>query len=457
MVKWIKRGTVALLLLVALAVLGAWWLMRGSLPALGGDLDLNGLAAPVTVQRDALGVVTIEAANESDAMRALGYVHAQERFFEMDLMRRTAAGELAELFGPRAVDTDKRRRVHRMRARVTRDLDAVAGDRLPVLQAYTDGVNAGLADLKTKPWPYLLLQAKPEPWQLEDTPLVGYAMYFDLHDADNARELGLWRIKPHVPPALFKLLRHDGSSWDAPMAGTARGDAMLPDAAQLDLRKLPTVATRGAAQLPAPMELGSNNFAVAGSLTRDGRAIVANDMHLTLRAPNIWFRVQLRYPDPRAPQGRVDIGGFTLPGLPLIVVGSNGHVAWSFTNSYGDWLDWQLQPACPAPATRGGDCPGITVATERIDVAGASPTPFKVEETTWGPIIHRNRDGSALALRWTAHLPRSLSLDLGDFAWVASLDTAVDAADRVAIPGQNLVLADRHGRIAWRLLGPMPD
>src|SRR5688572_11379364 len=110
MATWIKRGAVALVLLVMVLALTAWWLMRGSLPDLDGELDLKGLSAPVTVQRDVRGVVTIDAANERDAMRALGYVHAQERYFEMDLMRRTAAGELAELFGPRAIDTDKQHR-----------------------------------------------------------------------------------------------------------------------------------------------------------------------------------------------------------------------------------------------------------------------------------------------------------------------------------------------------------
>jgi penicillin amidase len=123
--------------------------------------------------------------------------------------------------------------------------------------------------------------------------------------------------------------------------------------------------------LQARPELGSNNFAVSGALTKDGRAIVANDMHLTLRAPNIWFRAQLRYADARAPGGRVDVGGFTLPGLPLVVVGSNGHVAWGFTNSYGDWLDWQSVLPCPTAAR----CAGMTTHRERIDVAGGERSP----------------------------------------------------------------------------------
>src|SRR5688572_32873056 len=113
MAKWIKRGLLALVVLVLAAMLAGWWLMRGSLPRLEGELALSGLAAPVTVERDERGVVTVQAANEADAMRALGYVHAQERYFEMDLLRRTAAGELAALFGPLAVDTDRKHRVHR--------------------------------------------------------------------------------------------------------------------------------------------------------------------------------------------------------------------------------------------------------------------------------------------------------------------------------------------------------
>ena len=225
MSKWIKRSLLALLLVLLALFVTVWWLLRGSLPPLQGELVLPGLSAPVTIDRDALGVVTIDAANENDAMRALGYVHAQERYFEMDLLRRTAAGELAELFGPVAIDTDKEHRVHRMRARVTRSLNSILGDKRPLAQAYVDGVNAGLRSLRTRPWPYLLLRKQPAPWRLEDSALTGYAMYFDLQDADNTRELALWKLRPHLPASLYALLARDGTSWDAPLIGTPRGDA----------------------------------------------------------------------------------------------------------------------------------------------------------------------------------------------------------------------------------------
>ncbi|GAB3749502.1 penicillin acylase family protein [Lysobacter olei] len=455
MMKWVVRGFLIVVSAATLLLVLAWALLRGSLPRLEGDLALAGLSAPTTVQRDALGTVTIDAANEADAMRALGYVHAQERYFEMDLMRRTSAGELADLFGPRAVKLDKSRRVHRMRARVQRDLAIIAGDKRDVLQAYVEGVNAGVSALRARPWPYFLLRTQPTAWRAEDSALTGYAMYFDLHDDSNARELALWRLQARVPAPLFNLLAYDGSRWDAPVAGASRGDARLPSASELNLRALPGLVSSPTRPLDEPAATGSNNFAVAGALTRDGRAIVADDMHLGLRAPNLWFRARLRYADAKAPGGRVDVTGFTLPGLPTVVVGSNGHVAWGFTNGYGDWLDWRRERPCRTGSSV-HPCDPIASHVETIAVAGGDPVRFTVEESDWGPILHREPDGSALALRWTAHLPGALNFGLSHFARAGSLDQALAFADTAAVPGQNLVIGDRDGRIAWRMLGPMP-
>lgn len=445
--RLVLRSLGVLLALALLAVLAGWWAMRGSLASLDGELALPGLSAPVTVERDALGSATIHATNETDAARALGYVHAQERFFEMDLLRRSAAGELSELFGAIAVDRDKAVRVHRMRARVHASLAEIAGDRLPLLQAYTDGVNAGLKALRAKPWPYLLLRTQPQPWQPEDTGLAGYAMFFDLQDESNSRELALQRIQHVVPPALYALIAHDGSAWDAPISGRVHGDAVLPTAAELDLRRLPTPPEEqphGDAEPAAP---GSNNFAVDGTLTADGRAILANDMHLQLRAPNLWFRARLVYPDAKAPGGQVDVAGFTLPGTPLVVVGSNRHVAWGFTNSYGDWADW-VRPATGA-ATH--------TVHERIRVKGGDDIDLTVEETPWGPVTGHDAEGKPLALYWIAHQPGSLTLGLAEFARARDVDQALAMSRAVGIPEQNLLLADEHGAIAWKLTGRIPQ
>ncbi|WNH49956.1 penicillin acylase family protein [Stenotrophomonas aracearum] len=446
--RWLKRllWACAVLGAIALVVIGvAWTLLRGSLAPLDGDTPLAGLQAPVSIQRDALGVVTIDAASQADAMRALGMVHAQERYFEMDLMRRAAAGELSELFGAPAVDVDKRMRVHRLRARTDAHLADALGDQAEVLQAYVDGVNQGVGALRVRPWPYLLLRQQPAAWTRTDSILTGLAMYADLQDPANQNELAMRRIREVAPPALYALLSHDGSEWDAPLFGDARGNAVLPGKDVLDLRS----DTAAPAPVPAEADVhGSNNFAVAGALTADGRAIVADDMHLGLRAPSLWFRVRLRYPDALATGGKVDVSGFSLPGLPAVVVGSNAHVAWGFTNSYIDTADFR-----PVAANE----PGVTVHEEPIRVANAPEVRFRVRETAWGPILHERPDGSGEALRWTAQLPGAVRLDFADMARAGDLDDALKIADRAGIPTQNLVLADSHGRIAWRLLGARPD
>jgi len=447
--RWLKRllWAGAVLAVIAVIAIGVTWgLLRGSLATLDGERPLAGLHAPVSIQRDALGVVTIDAASQADAMRALGMVHAQERYFEMDLMRRAAAGELAALFGPAAVDVDKRMRVHRLRARTDAHLAEAMGDQADVLQAYVDGVNQGVGALRVRPWPYLLLRQQPAAWSRTDSILTGLAMYADLQDPTNENELAMRRIRSAVPPALYALLSHDGSEWDAPLFGDARGNAVLPAADALDLRSAPHPT--GSAPRAEPDVHGSNNFAVAGALTADGRAILADDMHLGLRAPSLWFRVRLRYPDAQAAGGTVDVSGFSLPGLPAIVVGSNGHVAWGFTNSYIDTADFR-------PVASGA--PGVSVHEERIRVANAPDVRFALRETAWGPILHQRADGSGEALRWTAQLPGAVRMDFADMARATDLDDALKIADRAGIPTQNLLLADSHGRIAWQLLGARPD
>ncbi|MEO7251128.1 MAG: penicillin acylase family protein, partial [Arenimonas sp.] len=285
-------------------------------------------------------------------------------------------------------------------------------------------------------------------------------MFFDLQDESNSRELALWKIRQYLPPALYRLVAADGTEWDAPLFGASRGNVTLPGPGEINLQRLPAPEHKFTSAEAEPAAPGSNNFAVAGVATADGRAIVANDMHLTLRAPNLWFRARLQYPDPSAPNGRVDVSGFTLPGIPAVVVGSNTHVAWGFTNSYGDWLDFYRVRWTDAARTRyrtpGGDAAATTYA-ERIRVKGAADVVLNVRETQWGPVTQELPNGESLALRWSAHRPGAVNLGLVGMASARDLDDALRVAGGIGIPAQNMLLADAHGRIAWRLTARMPN
>ena len=459
---------VALVGLTCLLLVAAILLLRGSLAQLDGTATLPGLQAQVTIDRDALGVVDILAENETDALRALGFVHAQERYFEMDLLRRTAAGELAALFGPVAVEADRVRRQHRIRSRAVALVESLPPATRARLVAYSEGVNAGLDALSVRPWPYLLLRQPVQPWRAEDSALVVYAMFFDLNDSSNRRDLDRQRMREALPPALYDVLDRRGSDWDAPIAGESFGDATIPPPEAVT--GLPSPSHRPIASMPAgsietsTIEIdtlpGSNNWAVAGTLTADGRAILANDMHLRQRVPAIWFRARLRYPDPEAPDGRIDATGATLPGAPALVVGSNGRVAWGFTNSYGDWLDWFEVTWADAERTRYHTPEGladIQLHPETIAVAGAEPIRIEVRETRWGPILHDLDDRHSLALAWTAHRPGGLDFTLTELIRARDLDQAMAIANRAGIPPQNFVAADQAGRIGWTLMGRIPN
>jgi len=460
-------------LLLSLALIAAWFLVRANLPQLEGEARIEGLSAPVQVERDALGVVTLRAASRSDALRALGFVHAQERYFEMDLARRSAAGELAAIFGALALPRDRANRAHRLRSRMMAELEHGPADQREQLQAYVAGVNAGLEALDSRPWAYWLLRAQPDPWREEDSLLAGLAMFFDLQDSQNRRELGLLQLRAHRPDALVDLLAAPGSAHDAPLFGDAldtiaparllaafAGEAGAADSA--DRASDPTAAEPDSppGNDPEPPSPGSNNFAVAGALTTDGRALVADDMHLGLRAPGVWFRVRLVYPDAQAPGGQVDATGVSLPGVPALVVGSTGHVAWGFTNSYGDWHDWVQVDFTDDSHTRYRTPEGeeaLQIHREVLAVHGGEPETLEVRETRWGPLLAKTPDGTELALRWTAHRPGAIDLGMAELLRAADIEQALALAQRSGTPVQNFVAGDSSGRIGWTLMGRIPQ
>jgi penicillin amidase len=455
--RWAYR-LLLMLVVVALLVAGAAWLaLRGSVPQYSGTAHLSGLTAPVTIERDALGSVTVRADSHRDLVRALGYVHAQERFFEMDLLRRHAAGELAELFGPAALATDRKVRVHRMRARASAALEQLPPGQQLLLAAYRDGVNSGLDDLASNPFPYLLVRTSPRAWRSEDSLLVVSAMFFTLNDADNRRELALSTMRAALPASAYEFLSAQGGEWDAPLAGGALRWPQPPPPDELDLRKLAPSLMRDTEEYNGYLP-GSNSFAVDGTLT-GGAALVGNDMHLGLRVPNIWFRTRLVYPDPRRPGSVIDVGGASLPGTPAITVGSNRKIAWSFTNSYGDFMDWVRVTLHPADSFRyrsGKVWKPLSIHREVLHVRDAPDEMLDVYETEWGPITAADHDGVPLSLAWTAHRLGSVNMELAFLEQAETVEHAIAIAQKSGMPPQNFIAGDLTGRIAWTIAGRIP-
>ncbi|MGH8147378.1 MAG: penicillin acylase family protein, partial [Rhodanobacteraceae bacterium] len=312
--RWLRRTLIALIVVIVIVFAIGWRLLAGSRPQADGSVTVKGLSSPVSITRDADGVPTITAQNRRDLAWALGFVHGQERFFQMDLQRRDAAGELSGLVGKAALKVDEGHRQHRFRALAKRELALLPPRQRSLIDAYTTGVNAGLAHLSVRPWEYLLLGVKPKPWTDIDSLLTIDAMYLDLNqNGDDKRELNIARLRAVLPKSLTDFLLAPSSRWEAPMQGAASAAVPVPGANVFDLRAeaSPKVAlARGALAVQASDRaahgIGSNGFAVAGALTGGG-ALLANDPHLHLRVPNIWYRAQLRYPDPSDPKKMIDL------------------------------------------------------------------------------------------------------------------------------------------------------
>ncbi len=451
------RLLLLVLSLAALAVLAtavwAWRKVEASLPPLDGELALPGLAAPASLARDAQGVATVRAENRVDVARVLGFAHGQDRFFQMDLTRRSASGELAELVGEAAVPRDRNARLH--------DFVRLAGEvltRLPpedrdLLEAYAAGVNAGLASLRERPFEYLLLRREPRPWTPVDSLLVNYAMALDLQDENGHRELCLATVRDVLGTQMLEFFAPVYTPGDAPLDGSSSPPPAVPGPRVFDLRIPEPPGPAPAPEGDPAFKPGSNSFGLAGGRTAGGGALLANDMHLGHAVPNIWYRATLAWP------GHA-VTGVTLPGAPFMVAGSNGHVAWGFTNSYadtGDLVPIDVVSDAPDLFYIVGRTPTeFEVRGSRIDVRGGDPVDLEARWTVWGPLVGTNARGRPLAHKWIMHDPEAVNLELRALETARSVDEGIAIAHRSGLPTQNILLADRSGHLAWTLAGRLP-
>jgi penicillin amidase len=454
--SWTLYTVAGLLVAMLLAGLSGWLFLRASLAQLDGERRAPGLHGPVTVARDERGVPMVSGRDRQDIAYAIGFVHAQERFFQMDLLRRTGAGELAELFGPRALPLDRAHRLHRFRARAEQRVAMLEPDERAFLERYVAGVNAGLDALGARPFEYALTGTSPRRWSAADSLLVVWAMYFDLQGNQEPRELARGWLREHAAPAQLAFLLPEASEWDVPLDAAP----LAPPATPIPAKAPAWWGTPGlpGAQLALANfadSVGSNNYALAGSRTDSGAAIVSDDMHLGLQLPNTWYRLALRVGEGKAAHRVV---GVTLPGAPpLVIAGSNGHVAWAYTNSYGDYFDLVALGADaghPGQVRTPSGRETPVAHPERILVKGAPADTLVVRETALGPL--REAGGRLYALHWIAHDPASVNLNHLKLESATTLDQALAIANTDGIPAQNFVGGDDRGNIGWTIAGILP-
>lgn len=454
--------------LVLLAVVAGGWFyfrLRASLPLLDGASTVAGLTAPVKVERDALGMPTLHGQTRADISRALGWLHAQERFFQMDLLRRSSAGELAELFGAMAVPRDRANRMHGFRALAQTVLAKLPADQRAQVDAYTAGVNAGLAALREKPFEYLVLRTEPRPWRAEDSLLVVYSMTIDLQDPQARHEQTLMVLRDTLGPEAVAFFAPAMTPADAALDGTTALLAPMPGPALIDLRKRPKPpVTFAPASLPDDLHFpfpardpesvrGSNAFALSGAHTASSVALLASDPHLDHAVPNIWYRVSLEWPGHQ-------LTGVTLPGTFAVVIGSNRHIAWGLTDAYadtGDLIVLQTSGTSRLYTAPGHDeLVSLETRHETILVKGADPVTADYEWSIWGPVVTTNEKKRPVVHRWVAHDPAATNFTFNVLEDATTVAEAVAIAHRSGMPANNFIVADTAGDIAWTIAGALP-
>ena len=461
--RWLRRGILTVLLLVLLLAAAAAIYAWRALPQTSGTIALPGVHGAVRIERDADGIPTIHAASADDAMFGLGFVHAQDRLWQLETHRRIAAGRLAEAFGPGALDADRFLRALGVHRAAEAQWAKATGEARAAILAYTAGINAYLDHaMRARPPEFVILGLAPEHWQPADSLGWLIMMAWDL-GGNWTSELLRMRLAQKLPvERIDELLPPYPGEKPLPTADYAALLKQWQVAASLDGRRLASIER--AAPESGLDGVGSNNWVVAGSHTVSGKPLLANDPHLKLSAPALWYFARIDAPGLKE-------AGATMPGLPLVVLGQNEHVAWGFTNTGPDVQDLYLERIKTDDPTLYQTPDGwapFESATETIKVKGAADVTMTVRRTRHGPVISDAgvADGLtgpadaptyAIAMRWTA-----LDPDTGTLRASLAMNRARSATEFVAAsagyvaPMQNMVVADRDGHIAEVSAGRVP-
>ena len=459
--RWLKRGALTVAVLAALGAAAAAWHVHQKLPQRDGELQLSGLSAPVTVRYDEWGVPHIDARNEDDLYRALGYLHAQDRLFQMEMLRRLARGELAEVLGPKLVDTDRLFRALGIRQRADELAAASAAitaqpGATRALYAYLDGVNQYQA---TRPAPleFEVLGIPKRPFTAADTySIAGYLAYS--FAAAFRTEPALTAVRDQLGPdylRIFDLDWHPSGVLEPQALDAPRG--RFPDVAPM-LARLAAVGDQAAALAGLPQFEGSNAWVVSGSRTVSGKPLLAGDPHIAYSAPAVWWEAHLRTP-------QFELYGHHLALNPMALLGHNRRFGWSLTMFQNDDVDLIAEKVNPANANEvwyQGRWVAMTARQETLKVKGQPDQVLTLRRSPHGPIVNDALPGDRrerpLAIWWGFLETENPVLDgFYRLGRADTLDRARDAASLVHAPGLNIVWANASGDIAWWAAAKLPQ
>lgn len=442
-------------LFIGLPLLFVIGLLTLSLAKRQGQVELKGLQKAVQVQFDAYSNASIFARNKADAYYALGYITANERMFQMDMMRRKAAGRLSEVVGAQAITIDKHHRLLAFKAIAQNIIVNLPAAQRRILQAYTAGVNAYLTGVNVLPPEFLALGYRPEQWREVDSILVSLNI-FKLLNGNISEERMLTVMRQTLPHNVVEFLTPKRDRYDA--GGYMQGQAEVPiNAGVIPVADLARLVQQNTADWQssivhmADTVPGSNQWVT--NKTADGRGIMANDMHLPLSVPNLWYQATLNY-------GEHKLAGVFLPGLPMLIAGSSEYIAWGFTNAQADVLDLvplQINPLNHKQYQAPDGWRDLSLAQEIIKVKNAQDVEITVRNTHWGPIIEHPLDGKPVAVQWTLYHPQAVNLDLLQMDQILTVEDAIPLFNQAGLPALNVVMADRSGHIAWTLTGKFPQ
>ena len=434
------------------ALAGRAWrrFLRRSAPASFARIAVSGLRAPVEVRRDRWGVPHLYASNGHDLFFAQGYSHAQDRLFQMDTLRRVGAGRVSELVGPGALETDRLARYFGW-PRVAQAVVEGADDYVvEVMAAYAAGVNAFIASGNLPP-EFGLLHYAPEPWALADTAAWSAVLAWGLAGNWETELLRLSLLEALGPDKTADLVPHAAADYMSILGQEGVDDRFVLALAE-SLREAVANLTLGS--IPRGRGVGSNNWVVSGELTVSGRPVLANDPHLPPIFPALWYENHLV-------GGDYEVTGFTMPGVPGVIIGHNQQVAWGLTNAFPDVQDVLIERFDADDPTRyemNGRWEPVELVEEIIRVRGQAAHTETVRYTRHGPVFSdfMPQGGRDMSLKWASYTPSNHLRALLDMNRARDWETFEAALRPWGFPSQNVVFAATDGDIAYKMPGMVP-